>query len=548
MPYLLPKKCAAISFRLGASALAAAFGVSFSAMEAQAAGAQVIPPVYPATLQAQLQAGEAGATPQLFDFGAYVGASESYVSNGAGTSGGSKSDFLSTLNFGAYIHDRSRLLSLDANYSLGVDFYARGTNATQFYNNLQLVGVLQAIPDYLTINAKAFASPTIVSNVGIVTAGNRVVANGYTNSYGFSLEPDLRLRLGTFASSETIGIYGSTYFSRPAGTVPIPPIPGLAGPEDTNTRGIVETINSGEDFARFNWSVAGQYEETKRKQGLFTDKSGISVLRYAVSPEFSLLATVGYDAITDSTPLDRNLSGLVALGGFALTFGKNFSLQIEAGRKYNDASYEGSLRYNLTPRTSIVGSAADTVSTPEGQLLDSLTNLTATANGTLTTTQALFGDGTTSEIAGFNPLAIGNLTFDQNIARYQTINLSFLEDLDRNHAALSIYGTRRTILSGIFLGPPTTTSWGTRINFSRNLNPLLLGSIEGTYQTDQELGGTSRTFEVGAELSYAVSRNMQVYFQSNYLDRHSSGALKVLSPFTGSLSDYKITIGVNRTL
>jgi hypothetical protein len=65
---------------------------------------------------------------------------------------------------------------------------------------------------------------------------------------------------------------------------------------------------------------------------------------------------------------------------------------------------------------------------------------------------------------------------------------------------------------------------------------------------DQELGGTARTFEVGAELSYAVTRNTQFYFQTNYLDRQSSAALRALSPLTGSLSDYKITIGVNHTL
>jgi len=557
--YFSPQKRVALSVSLRAAVCAGAFGAAlFSACNAQAENGPTAPAtptqaatraIYPATAQAQLRGGEgATAIPPALDFGAIVGASESYVSNGAGIAGGSKSDFVSTLTFSAFLHDRSRLLSLDANYSFGADFYARGTNATQIYNNLTLVGVLQAIPDYLTINAKAFASPTVTSNIGIATAGNRVVANGYTNSYGFTVEPDLKFRLGTFASSETIGVYGSTFFSRPAGTTPIPPIPGLAGPEDTNTRGGIQTFTGGEDFGRFNWSLAGQYEETKRKQGLFSDKSGIGTARYAVSREFSLLAIVGYDAITNSTPLTRNLSGLVALGGFALTLGENFSLQVEAGRKYNDASYSGSLRYNLTPRTSIVGSAVDTVSTPEGQLLDSLTNLVATPNGALTSSQSLLGDGTPSSLAGFDPLAIGNLSFDQDIARYQTVSLSFLEDLDRNHAALSIYGTRRTILSGVFLGPPTTNSWGSRITYSRNLNPLLIGNIGGAYQVDQELGGTARTFEADAGLSYAVSREMQLYFQANYLDRQSSAELKALSPLTGSLSDYKITIGVNRSL
>jgi len=45
-----------------------------------------------------------------------------------------------------------------------------------------------------------------------------------------------------------------------------------------------------------------------------------------------------------------------------------------------------------------------------------------------------------------------------------------------------------------------------------------------------------------------VSRKMQLYFQAYYLDRRSSAELIALSPLTGSLSDYKITIGVSRSL
>ena len=173
------------------------------------------------------------APTRAYDFSAAVSASESYVDNSAGLSGGSRSDFVSSIGFNASFHERSRLTVFSANYSFGADFYANGTQATQIRNNLLALGSIEAIPEHLVITASAFASPVIVSNLGIVTAGNRVVANGYQNSFGFSVGPDLRFRLGDFATSETSAAYGSTFFSRPAGSTPVVIIPGIPGPEDS---------------------------------------------------------------------------------------------------------------------------------------------------------------------------------------------------------------------------------------------------------------------------------------------------------------------------
>ncbi len=491
--------------------------------------------------------GSVAAVPS-FDWGGSVSASEAYTSNASGISGADRSDFISTLGFSAFVHEHSRRVVFDANYSFGADFYARGTNATQITNNLEAVGAIAAIPDYLNINARAFAAPIVTSNLGVVTAGNRVVPNGFKNSYGYYVEPDLKFRLGHFATSETTATYGSEYFTNPAGTVAITPIPGLAGPQDTTTRTLTETFSSGEDFDRFNWIVIGDFSESDRKQGLLSEKAGIANLRYAFTHEFSLLATVGYDAVTNTTPLTRNISGLVAMGGIGLTFGEDFSFQAEAGRKYNDMSYLGSLRYNLSPRTSIVAALNDSVSTPEGQLLDSLSNLTSTASGALTTSDSILGDGTPASLSSFNPNAFGTLNFNQNITRFQTASLSFMEDFERNHASLTLFGSRQTILSGIFLGPPRTTSWGGNITLSRDISELTLASLGSTYSVNQQLGGTARTISATASVKYAMSRAMNVYLQGDYVDRQSSASLIALSPFTGSLTDYRITIGISRTL
>jgi uncharacterized protein (PEP-CTERM system associated) len=483
-----------------------------------------------------------------FQAGASINVSDSYVTNASGLPGANQADYLSSLGISSYLHEHSRRLSLDANYGGEADFYARGTLPTQINNNLQAVGNADVIPNYLSLSAKAFAQPVVLSSLGIVTADNRVVPNGFSNSYGYYVNPDLRFDLGDVATSETLPNFGQVFFTNPPGSLNVSPIPGVSGPEDTTSRSLTEKISSGTYFDRFNWNAVGSFSETDRSQSLLSEKAGIANLRYAIGYEFSLLATAGYDGITNSTPLDKNVSGPVALGGFGLTFGKEFSLQIEAGEKYNSPSYSGTLHWDLSPRALISATANDYVQTPEGQLLNNLTGLTALPDGSLGAADTVLGNGSPSSLSTYNIQSQGNTSLDQNISRYQTVNISFAEEFERNHASISLFGTRRTILSGVFIGPPKTDSWGTLAQFSRDLTPLLRATIIGTYSVDDELGSGARTYQIQSQLGYQLSRQTSIYVSLQYLDRSSSAALQALSPLTGSSSDVRATIGVSHAL
>jgi uncharacterized protein (PEP-CTERM system associated) len=501
----------------------------------------------PATAKKPTDEATNGATPApAYQFYAEAHFSESYVNNASGLARGARSDFITSLGLSAHVRDLTSRATLIGDYTFNADFYSNGRQPTQFTNHLLALADISAIPEYLTIGAKAFARPVVTSNLGIITAGDRLVANGFHSSYGFVLEPNLKLRFANFADSQTIPLYGATFFTRPAGSGPDEIIPGVRGPEDMTTRGVTQRFTSGEDFSRLSWNAIGVFVETKRKQGLLSDKEGTSTVKYAISHEFSLLATWGYAAITNTTPLAHNVSGLIAMGGFSLKLGPDLDLEIEVGQKYRDISYFGSLRYNLSPRTSIVGSANDTITTPEGQLLDSLDNLITTPNGDLTSNDSLLGNGLPASLSSFDFQSLGNLSFNQNISRNQTASLAFLADLERNHFNFSVFYLRRTFLSGILFGPPQTDAWGARAQFSRDITPVLVGSVRASYNTTQELGGTARIFTTGADLRYSLTPDMEVSFRGDYLDRHSSVALEKLSPFTGSLRDYRFTIYLSR--
>jgi hypothetical protein len=488
--------------------------------------------------------------------------SESYVSNATGTSEGATPDYLSNLGFASDLHEHSRRITLDASYSFFANFYAKGTEQTQINNNLLALGNADVIPEYFDVTLRAFAQPVVNSNFGAVTAGNRVIPGAYSNSYGYTATPDLKFHLGDFATFRTMPSYGQVFFTEPAGTAALPrsPLcsllpslctntaPGFSTPQNVTLRSLTEEVSSGPDFERLNWRLTGLLSETAQPGTLLSEKAGLANGRYALSYEWSLLATAGYDALSDTIPLTRNVSGPVALGGFGLTLGRDFALQVEAGERYNSLSFDGNLRYDLSPSSLITATANDYVQTPQGQLLNNLTALTALPNGTLTSANDVLGNGMASSLTSFSVQSPTNFALTQFVSRFQIVSVAFLQEFGRNHASISLLGTRQTILSSAFVGPPTSNSWYAQILFSRNMTPLLTATLGGSYGDNQELGVRASTITAEGELDYSLSQATRIFLRSNFYDRLSSQSARNLSPFSGDATDLMVTLGISHTL
>jgi uncharacterized protein (PEP-CTERM system associated) len=486
-----------------------------------------------------------GGAVQSFEWGAGVSFSQSYMTNAAGISGVNRPDYRSSLGFSANLHEHTRSLSIDANYNFAADFYANNTVPTQISNNLQAIGTAQIIPEYLNLNLRAFAQPVVTSGVGVLTADNHVVPGTYTNSYGYYVTPDLVFRFGEFASSETFPSFGQVFFSTPTGTTAANTIPGLRGAQDTTMRSVTERITGGPDFGRLNWMATGLFSETDNAGSLLSEKTGVVNLQYAIDYEWSLILTGGYDSIINSIPLTTKISSPFGLAGFGLKLGRDFEFQIEAGERYKEFSITSNLRWAVTPTSQVTGAVNDYVQTPEGQLLNNLGTFSASSNGAITSSQNVFANGTGSALGSSNIQAGGNSPLDQQLARYQTGSLAWVEQLGRNSLAFALNGTRRTYLTSGFIGPQTDISWGGTLTVSRNITPLLNGSLGITYTSDQEFGGEGNTIGAQGNLNYSLSRTTNVYLQSSYLTRDSSPALQVFSPLTGDLTDFVITIGIS---
>ena len=484
-----------------------------------------------------------------FQLNAAVSLAETYATNATGYSvGGSQDDFLTLAGLNLDMHEHSRRVSIDATYNGQVYYYARSGQQTQFTNDLQTVASVSAIPDYLTIMGRAFAQPVVVSNSGFATSNGIVDPNGFRNAYGFSAGPDFTLKLGDFAFSDTQATYGAAYFTNPMGVTNLNLIPGVPGPENITQRNLTETLKSGPDFNRLNWTVQGQFSEMDRSQGLFSDKSAVATLSYRITPEVALLGTGGYDKISNTLRLGKDVSGPIGMGGVQVVIGPDFNLVAEAGQKYNSLSLLGSLRWNITATSSLIGEATDSVSTPEGQLLDSLSNLTAALNGNVAPSNNIYANGTVASLAAFNAQALGSMSFTQNIARYQRLSLTYGLDFERDHTNVQVFGEKMTQLDRVFIGPPVTNSWGLQGYYAHNISRVTTATLGAGYIFYQELGGHAKTFNASGEVDYELGPRTRIYFRTDYYNRDSSPTLQSLSPVTGSLDDIRFTIGLSHRL
>ena len=73
-------------------------------------------------------------------------------------------------------------------------------------------------------------------------------------------------------------------------------------------------------------------------------------------------------------------------------------------------------------------------------------------------------------------------------------------------------------------------------------------NVGGGYTRYQELGGHAGLYNVNAGLNYSLSPDTSVFLRGDYLRRDSSTTLQSLSPFTGSLDDIRVTLGLSHRL
>lgn len=490
----------------------------------------------------------------------YLDLSQTYETNPLGIRGyyanvPSGSDTFTALNLGIGLHDHTFRFTGDLQYSAVGDAYVRYSAFDQISNYLTALATAAIIPDYLLLRASAFAEPVLVNSLGPLAAPGVPVATGANtgmyDTYGYSVSPNLAFRLGDFATSNTILAQGDVFFVRPQGPSVSASVPVEPPPSQLTSYQATEQLSSGSDFNRLNWQLTGAGARFYESGVEFQQVSGTANIQYAITREFAVLGTGGYDSFTSNEQFSTPITGPVELGGIRLSLGPRLQANFEAGQQFEHSTYISNIYYQISPATTFGFSLTDAITTPAAGLLGSLSQLGVNNQGSFYNTSYGLAPNTppstVSNVSAFNPAAsVNGASLTNVISHYRAANASLVHIADRMQYRLTGFWLSYVPVVQT-TGFSQQTTEGADFAVFRNINPFLTGGVDVSYTHYQMLGSDFNTISGSATLTYQLSALTALYFRTAYIARLSSAALIAVSPGTTNMSDLAITLGIRKT-
>jgi uncharacterized protein (PEP-CTERM system associated) len=484
--------------------------------------------------------------PELQVFAA-VNLAEVYTSNAAGSIGRNKGyDFYTKPGIRLSAIEQSAHVTATLDYSLNGQYHARDHDLDQFVHRLRGMANAELINQLLFLDLQAFAKPAALTRTGALTAADDVPnRSNYRDSYGYAVRPTLLHQFGSAVETDLWFSQSGVFFVTPSGAAPTP-LPGFfQPPRNSNTSSVGARIASLDDFVRLKWTInasaANTYQSAHNSQ---RQRSATANLSYAVTNSFSLIGTGGYQTYHSSFALTKDLDGPTLLGGFQFTPSPDFYFYAQAGTQNNFPTYIGSLRWILSPITSVTASATDRVLTPQQQLQNNLQNPSGIGdNGT----GAGVPPGSTPPGSiGSDILSPDGLSLDNSIYRYRQFNADLIRNTERMRYQLSAFATLRDRLNDIpanFINK-NSKSYGIRANVLRRLRRDLDGTLGVSVSRAHEFNGSDDILQGDVGLNYHANETLSFYLDTSVLARKSKNLVGFNN---GNLTDVRVTVGVSKS-
>jgi len=350
--------------------------------------------------------------------------------------------------------DTARLkLTLDYSPSLVMHAIEGSLNAVT--QQLNLTGLVTVAPDFAYVDIRALSG--VQSRLGAVAGAGTVgaAATGVTGTEtGQGLNRDNEVQTSSFGLSPYVirqfGDYGNGKIGVSANASRYSTISGFVGnplPTGGGTGG--QTLLSTEEIAHFTTGqflnkIQGSIDIDVSQSNSVTDAATTTTgttsttvpatstrsqrqslnnqLSYALSHNFTLLASAGVQKIQYTGQNQPNISGLTWNAGFTYTPGPDSSLTITYGRQNGTNAFNANGHFAIGGRTLLTMSYANTVGTQLENLQNQLNASTINVNGQLV-----------SAITGGPNFGAQNATGVQTgVFRFDTFNTSLSTQWERD--------------------------------------------------------------------------------------------------------------------
>lgn len=563
--------CAVMSFGLYVSAIAPLYAQTASQPAPGNMPANMAAPNANQTQAQQQQPQAQTALPATRPFGfthdEFVNVSETYEQHPLGLTTLS-ADAFTTLALGLGLHDHTPRLTGDLQYTLVGDAFVHHGAYDQFYNYLTALAAADVIPQYFVLRASAFASPILLNGLGPVAAPGLPVAGGVNtgmaNSYGYNISPDLTLRFGNFAQSQSVLSNAAVFLLRPSG--PIVPqigtgsftIGGQTVAVSANTPAIPselvnytasEVLSSGSDFYRLSWQLNGTATRTTETGIDYQQESGTADLQYAITREFALIATGGYESFASNQALNSNFSGAILYGGFRIISIPRLDASFRAGEQFHRPSYLANISYQVSPFTGFTASLTDSIMTPLASVLGTLGQLGVNAQGNFYNTNYAIGQNTppqtVSNVSSFTPSPVNGVAITNVLSRNRAATGSLVHIDERTQYRLTGFWTNFEPIVAT-AGALRESSTGGEMDVLRNVTPEITAELSAIYMAQQFLAGRYNSVSGTGTLTYSLTPEMRMYVHGSYIRWLSNASIAAALEASPPKSDAAITVGIQR--
>ncbi|HQC79293.1 MAG TPA: TIGR03016 family PEP-CTERM system-associated outer membrane protein [Accumulibacter sp.] len=332
------------------------------------------------------------------------------------------SDLVTEIAPGISIDGKSARASLRLDYSMIGKFYAHESSSNTHQNSLNAVGMLEAIENWLFIDASGTISQQYLSPFGPVSPSTANVNSNQTETSSYSLSPYIK---GRFLSSADylLRYKGTTTSSKSNAAADLTSSEWLGKLNGTTRWGALGWFLDANNLIS-NYSSGKDFETTSYNAGL----------SYTFNPQLRVSAHTGRESNNYlSTKQESNSTSGV---GFVWTPSPRAELSANESRRFFGNGYDVSFRYRL-PRSLVTYRASKDVSfqpsgvgnTSLGSNYDIFYSLLKAVNPGATpaaikaqTIQLLNSRGIPLD----GTVASGNLSNSPNVSKLQELTLAFL--------------------------------------------------------------------------------------------------------------------------
>jgi hypothetical protein len=206
--------------------------------------------------------------------------------------------------------------------------------------------------DLFLVETDASVSRQLLDNAQTIAPSNLETVQNYRVS------PVLRNRFGSFATGELRYVFGQLLVS------------GDSVSDQTSHTGIAR-LSSGRDFHRLKWSVNGQTSEADRSNDHDVSRQDAEFAgEFAATRWLHLLGGVGYQSFEDGSSTDFDSPTWRV--GMRLQPTRRLEFEFDYGLRDDTYSPRAKLRYDIGPRTQLIASYEQTLSTSQGRLSETL--------------------------------------------------------------------------------------------------------------------------------------------------------------------------------